>query len=882
MPIRVTQLTFNAGELSSLMAGRSDDSKYAAGLSQCRNALVTPQGPIENRPGFMRVLETKYPNRETRLIPFTYSADQTMIIELGDRYARFHTMGKTVMNGGAPYEIATPWAAEDLFALHYAQNADVLTIVHPKYPPKEIRRYSSVDWRCEDVKINTSLAAPTGVTATRITEAADDKNADKYTQKYVVTALNEDRDEESVKSVVAEVKANLYATGTTVQVQWQASAGAKHYRVYKIQGGIYGYIGETQELSIVDDNIAPELGKTPPVLDDVFKMAKGITSARITNQGSGYKWLVNAVKDPKMPLRNLDGQPITFSVCSQWSSKFIEPSVEVIDEAGIGSGAKAEITKVSYSESQYEHDRGDDSVTVYCKYTSVEEVRITNRGTNYVRPRLKITGGRAFFTVELGVIKGGITVDVEDPTGRGAQLKPVVQNGRIVDLTIIAGGSNYTSPRVVIRSEYGSGATGEASVGQVGDYPTAVGYFEQRRVFAGSYQKPQQIWMTKTGTEGNMSYHIPSQDDDRISFKVASRELNQIQHVVAMQQLIMLTSAAEWRVSPLNSDAITPTSISVRPQSYVGASSVQPILVNNTLLYPAARGGHLREFSYNYQVGGFQSGDLSLRAEHLFNGQNLQDIAFAKAPYPVVWCVSTSGLLLGLTYVPEQQVGAWHSHETKGFFESCAVVQEGDYDALYVVVAREINGKKLRFVERMTPRRDQAQANGLFLDCAAEYTGSPTAKINGLTWLIGETVNVLADGAVLIGLKVAEDGSLDLGRPVSTALIGLPYETRVQTLPVAMALQDGSASRGHVKNVNEVWLRLFRSSGVSVGPDFTRLTPLKARHRERVGVAPELKTGEFNVTTRGSWAPDGSICISQKDPLPFTLVTLSSEVEIGG
>ena len=38
-----------------------------------------------------------------------------------------------------------------------------------------------------------------------------------------------------------------------------------------------------------------------------------------------------------------------------------------------------------------------------------------------------------------------------------------------------------------------------------GNYPGAVSYFEQRRCFAGTINEPQKIWMTKSGTESNMS-----------------------------------------------------------------------------------------------------------------------------------------------------------------------------------------------------------------------------------------------------------------------------------------------------------------------------------------------------------------------------------------
>lgn len=124
--------------------------------------------------------------------------------------------------------------------------------------------------------------------AERKTEAASDSNADKYTFQYKVSALNSDKTEEGAASEAVSVTANLYATGTTVQVSWDAVPDATFYRVYKNQGGLYGYIGDTEELSIIDDGIDPKTDITPRRLDDVFQTASGIKDVTVESGGSGY------------------------------------------------------------------------------------------------------------------------------------------------------------------------------------------------------------------------------------------------------------------------------------------------------------------------------------------------------------------------------------------------------------------------------------------------------------------------------------------------------------------------------------------------------------------------------------------------------------------
>lgn len=680
MPVKTFQRSFAGGEISSQMWGRIDDARYQSGLAVCKNFIPLPQGPVENRPGTEFIREVKDSSKPVRLIPFTFSDSDTMVLELGDRYCRFHTKGATLVKNGAPYEIATPWAAEDVFGLQCTQSNDIMTLCHVNYAPQEIRRYGTLDWRVTAIGFWAPLSAPGGVYAVRATSAADDQNADKYTQKYRVTALNADKTRESAASGTASCVANLFAYGTTVRVSWNAVAGASFYRVYKCQGGVYGYIGETDELSIIDDNIDPETGTTPPRYGDVF--------------------------------------------------------------------------------------------------------------------------------------------------------------------------SN-------------------------GDWPGCSTYHEQRRCFAGTASHPQRMWMTKSSTESDMSYHLPSVDEDRILFEVASTESSRILHMCSLSGgMVLLTGSGEWRVTSVNNDAITPSSVSVKAQSYVGAGKAQPMVVNNILLYPAARGGHVRELAFNYNAQGYITGDLCLRSAHLFDHYEIRQIAFTKAPQPIVWFVSTSGKLLTLTYVPEQQVGAWAQQVTDGVFESVAAVGEELEDAVYVVVRRVVNGKVRRYVERFHERSFTDPARAFFVDCGATYEGDPVTTISGLSWLEGKTVSILADGAVA-PQRVVKDGRIELDHAASIVTVGLPYVSEAQTLPMIIQTQDGAFGQALEKNVCAASVRVYESSGVWAGPSEEALREYKQRTTELPGSPPALATGEIELAVTPAWGKSGQVVFEQTDPLPLTLLSLT-------
>ena len=116
--VRTLQRSFAGGEVTPEFYGRIDDAKYASGLAICRNFVTKPHGPAENRAGFKFVREVKDSDKKVRLVPFTFSTTQTMVLEMGEEYFRFHTQGATLMDGNDPYEVAHPYQEEELPDVH--------------------------------------------------------------------------------------------------------------------------------------------------------------------------------------------------------------------------------------------------------------------------------------------------------------------------------------------------------------------------------------------------------------------------------------------------------------------------------------------------------------------------------------------------------------------------------------------------------------------------------------------------------------------------------------------------------------------------------------------------------------------------------------------
>ena len=137
--------SFAAGELSPLLDGRTDVSRYYSGAKTLKNFITLPYGSIKRRPGTYYVSSVRDSARKSRLVSFQFSTTQSYIVEFADRFCRFYANRGQLLSGGSAYEIASPYLEADLFDLQFAQDADTMWIVHPSYKPRKLTR-NAASW----------------------------------------------------------------------------------------------------------------------------------------------------------------------------------------------------------------------------------------------------------------------------------------------------------------------------------------------------------------------------------------------------------------------------------------------------------------------------------------------------------------------------------------------------------------------------------------------------------------------------------------------------------------------------------------------------------------------------------------------------------------
>ncbi|MBF0143633.1 MAG: hypothetical protein HQL59_09295 [Magnetococcales bacterium] len=412
-----------------------------------------------------------------------------------------------------------------------------------------------------------------------------------------------------------------------------------------------------------------------------------------------------------------------------------------------------------------------------------------------------------------------------------------------------------------------------------GNYPGSITLHDQRAVYGNSLNAPSTIWMSRSGNYENMTVSSPVQDDDAITVTLASRQVNAIRSMVSMRDLVVLTSGGEWTLGPGSGEVMTPTSLRFRPQSFHGSSPVPPLVIGDTVLFVQDKGSVIRNLGYRFESDGYTGSNLSLLASHLFEGRAIQEWTFAQAPHAIVWAVRDDGILLGLTFNAEQEVVAWHRHDTEGTFESVCSVSEGSEDAVYFVIRRTVNGATRRFVERLETRFLATCEEAFFVDCGLSRSGDPVTTVSGLDHLEGKSVIALADGNVVPGLSVAA-GSVTLPQPAGAIHVGLPFTTDIETLNLDLPLPGGTI-QGRKKRISAVTLRLEKSRGVKVGPTTAQLVEMKERHAGEWDTPIPLFTGDRQVTLPPSWDSNGRVCIRQDHPLPLSLLAIIPEVDLG-
>lgn len=432
------------------------------------------------------------------------------------------------------------------------------------------------------------------------------------------------------------------------------------------------------------------------------------------------------------------------------------------------------------------------------------------------------------------------------------------------------------------------------------DWPGTVGYFQERQLFGGSLARPETLRGSKSGAYRDFDVSNPVRDDDAINYTLAARQVNQIRHMLPLENLVLMTGGNGWVVD--GSSPVTPSNFAAKPLSIPGASNVEPLVIGNRILYVDAKGSGVRELAYAFVSNQYVAEDRTVFSRHLFDGHRIVSWAYAETPNKLVWAIRDDGLLLSMTYLAEQQVYAWATHDSPGaVFRWVAVITDNvdgvTEDVPYFVVQRQVAGQSVTMIERMHTRRMGRYDNDVrlawHLDCALQYYGPPVVQVGNLHHLAGAAVAVLADGVP--GVAVVRNDAVALANvtplpgytmpaAASVVLVGLCPDALLTLLPMSGGQPAADPMMGRLKHSYRVRVAVRNAAGLMAAVDGSALTVLAVHDDEPYpdGLLPVgMVTTVLEARIAEGWTRDGQLSLATTGGLPATVLGVAMEWTAG-
>jgi len=245
-----------------------------------------------------------------------------------------------------------------------------------------------------------------------------------------------------------------------------------------------------------------------------------------------------------------------------------------------------------------------------------------------------------------------------------------------------------------------------------------------------------------------------------------------------------------------------------------------------------------------------------------------------------------SGLTLDTSYAI---TGATQADPVVVTTSSAHGLSNGEYiDIRGVAGMTELNGKRF-IVNNVTSTTVELQDKDSTDIDGTGYTAyisggtvrEAVTTISGLSHLEGESVSILANGAVQAS-KTVSSGSITLDTRASIVHAGLAYTSQLETQRIEAGSLDGTA-QGKIKRIHEVILRIYRSLGIEVGRRDGEIDVIPFRDSsDAMDAAPALFSGDLRVDFSEGFDRKGTVYFRQQQPLPLTVLGVFAHLSTNG
>ncbi len=388
-------------------------------------------------------------------------------------------------------------------------------------------------------------------------------------------------------------------------------------------------------------------------------------------------------------------------------------------------------------------------------------------------------------------------------------------------------------------------------------YPRTCTFHEGRLFFGGSLSRPATIW----GSNVNDFFNFDAgraRDDESIDVTLDTDQVNAVEGIFSNRSLQIFTSGSEFYVKE---SPITPSNVSVVPQTNLGSRRVRPVSIEGVTIYVQRTGKVINQFVFINELQANQSTSLSTLAPHLIKKpvELVVSRGTESTDANYVYILNEDGSLTVFNTLSSEDVQAF-TQWISGKIRSVSVVN----DTLYLLVERVIQGQTVYYVE--------VESSDVLTDSAKIENVGGSDTLTGLEHLEGETVNVKADGSYQ-GDFVVTGGQITITRDANVIEAGLQYTPVIQTMPLNIGLQNGPNAASK-KKISRVAVRFDKSNGIIVNGQRIADKTIGVNQFDQ----PIPQTGLKRISLLG-WSLEADVVITQETPMTMTILSIGMEVK---
>lgn len=843
MSVDVVKYAFIAGEISPTLAGRTDLTKYDLAVAQGLNFFVDYRGGLSSRPGTKCIDTVKLGTLNTRMFVFSFSPDlpNNYVVLFGDNYIRFYQDGGLILDGPNPYEVVTPFSADDLDGLVVEQYRDLLRITSLDFTIYNLIRHDHTDWELVIEEVSPFVAG-VEITGSSTSDSGDSEVV------FGVTKVLADKTESALGPVAKlDNVINYTAEEGSVSIRWAPDPDAIYYNVYRsvvsvsqvlLEGTALGFVGRAHGTKFTDPNIVPDFTRVPPIYSNPFAPG-AIEKLTITNGGAGYDPFETTISivDPNgsgfVGQCVVDDSGAIVNVIIQYGGEGYTNPVVSFAGGGAGAVATAEVRALTgtypalsavFQQRQIYAASANEPITLWGSrikqpnnFAAADfvldddsfEITLDTNAVAPIRHLLVARGGLLAMTQkDVWLLNGGSTNEPITPTNA------------------LADPQSYTGVSKLRPIAIGNDLLFTEGKGH------AVRMLTYNEVYRAYNSEDKSI----------LSSHLFGPGKDIIRWAYQESPFKIVWSVREDGALLAFTTIKSEEVF-----AWTPCQTKGKFTDVVVVQEGTEDRVYVTVLRRI--GGtwvkYLERFDLRQYV-------------------NVED----------AWCVDC-GLSLEATY-PAGELQIFHDKETDEWtlsqgFATGTVVRGGD--GIF-----KITSSGIEVVAEPTNWIPETDETVTFPIPTGEWTAdTPVTLLNGLDHLEGEEVSILADGNVF-PRQTVEGGYITLPHAVTRAIVGLPFTCQAKTLPIIVS---GAAIESKRKRIVGIGIRLDKSRGLKIGPALDALSPMRERTTEPYGHPIKLINGMKYQLTYTQWDEEGQTFFVQEDPLPVNILSIVSDIEVG-